>query len=228
MKKRPWMPLYVSDYMADTAHLSVAEHGAYLLLIMNYWHNGSLPADEAKLQRIAKMTNAQWAKSRDTLSAYFFDGWKHKRIEQEIAHVIEISNKRSANARQRHSKPSAKVYTLHTSQPLAKANGARKRAIPLPENFLLTDERRAVADRHGIPAARVAGVFEHFRDHHTAKGSAMKDWDAAWRTWCKNDLKFGGRNGGSGTNDRKDEWRSVLDQTRDYGSRGDQKPVEVS
>ena len=215
MKKRPWMPLYVSDYMADTAHLSVEEHGAYLLLIMNYWHNGGLPNDEEKLRRIAKMTARQWARSAETLKSFFQIPWKHKRIDEELAHVIEISNKRSAIAQQKHSKPSANVYTLHTSHPLAKANGARKRASTFPENFLLSDERRAVADRHGIPAVRVAGVFEHFRDHHTAKGSLMKDWDAAWRTWCKNDQKFGGRNG---TSDRKYRQSAVIDRLNQVGS----------
>lgn len=227
MKKRPWMPLYVSDYMADTAHLTVTEHGAYLLLIMNYWHNGGLPSDEGKIQRIAKMTNHQWAKSRDTLNAYFFDGWKHKRIEEEIAHAIEISEVRSANAKQKASKTTAKVYTLHTTQPLAKANGTRKRAIPLPENFLLNDERRAVADRHGISAARVAGVFGHFRDHHTAKGTTFKDWDAGWNAWCRKDKDFNGGRNGSSTNNRKDEWRSVLERGAEFGRGGDPEPIPV-
>jgi uncharacterized protein YdaU (DUF1376 family) len=40
---QPWMPLYVGDYIADTAHLSCAESGAYLHLIMHYWRAGSLP-----------------------------------------------------------------------------------------------------------------------------------------------------------------------------------------
>lgn len=35
--KRPWMPLYIGDFIADTAHLSAEETGAYILLIMHYW-----------------------------------------------------------------------------------------------------------------------------------------------------------------------------------------------
>jgi hypothetical protein len=77
----------------------------------------------------------------------------------------------------------------------AAARAKAKRACSFPENFFLTDERRAVADRHGIPVDRVAGVFEHFRDHSIANGKTFKDWDAAWRTWCRNDEKFGGNNG---------------------------------
>lgn len=103
---------------------------------------------------------------------------------------------------------------------LSEKVGARKRASRFPEGFLLTDDRRAVAIRHGIPVARVDGVYEHFRDHHTAKGTIFVDWDAAWRTWCKNDLKFRGGQNGSG-NSRKDEWRDTLDQTRGFGSRSD-------
>lgn len=32
---------------------------------------------------------------------------------------------------------------------------------------------------------------EAFRDFHLARGSLMADWSAAWRTWCRNEVKFG-------------------------------------
>jgi len=66
------MKLYVGDYLADTGHLTATEHGAYLLLLMTMWRSrGSLANDDRALCRIAKMTVGQWAKSRDTLMAFF-------------------------------------------------------------------------------------------------------------------------------------------------------------
>ena len=37
---KTWMPLYVGDYVGDTLHLELDEHGAYFLLMMTYWRNG--------------------------------------------------------------------------------------------------------------------------------------------------------------------------------------------
>lgn len=91
---RAWMPLYVSDYLADTGHLTATEHGAYLLLIMHYWQNGSLPTDEVRLARIARLSTKEWRRSRESLNAFFDQTWKHKRIEDELARAAEISNKR--------------------------------------------------------------------------------------------------------------------------------------
>jgi uncharacterized protein YdaU (DUF1376 family) len=69
---RPWMPLYVADYQADTAHLSTTEHGAYLLLIMFYWTKGKLPDDEEAIRRVTRLTPRQWSHSRDVLRSLFW------------------------------------------------------------------------------------------------------------------------------------------------------------
>ena len=36
------------------------------------------------------------------------------------------------------------------------------------------------------------GEAEQFRDHHLKVGSTMADWDAAWRTWARNAVNWGG------------------------------------
>jgi hypothetical protein len=37
----------------------------------------------------------------------------------------------------------------------------------------------------------LAVELESFRNHHQAKGSTFKDWQAAWRTWCDMAVEFG-------------------------------------
>lgn len=108
------MPLYVADYLRDTRKLTAAEHGAYLLLIMEYWTVGELPADDRQLSRIASMSPAEWKRARPNIEGFFHDGWKHKRLDAELAKSIEISSKRSTSAKQRNSKCSANAQQMDT------------------------------------------------------------------------------------------------------------------
>jgi uncharacterized protein YdaU (DUF1376 family) len=86
-----WMPLYVGDYLRDTTRLTRDQHGAYLLIIMDYWVNGPPPDDDGVLAAITKATTAEWRKLRHAIIGFFtiVDGqWRHKRIdaERDISH----------------------------------------------------------------------------------------------------------------------------------------------
>lgn len=53
-----------------------------------------------------------------------------------------------------------------------------------------------VPSEAGVSAARANGLdvqaeLRRFIDHHTAHGSTMADWQAAWRTWCGRAVEFG-------------------------------------
>lgn len=92
-----WMPLYVGDYLRDTAHLSAAEHGAYLLLIMHYWQRGALPKNHSQLARICRLDDPSFATALPQLCEFFDSEWKHARIDQELQ-LAEERYLRRANA----------------------------------------------------------------------------------------------------------------------------------
>lgn len=86
--KRPWFALYPGDYLADTSRLSTEGHGAYLLLLMDYYSSGApLPDDDVVLANIAKLPITAWRRLRPVLAGYFVivDGkWRHLRVEKEL------------------------------------------------------------------------------------------------------------------------------------------------
>lgn len=82
-----WMPLFIGDYQKDTMRLSTVQHGAYLLMLMEYWVNGPLPDDDDDLASITKLSDGEWAKHKAKLSRFFVirDGfWFNKRADEEI------------------------------------------------------------------------------------------------------------------------------------------------
>ncbi|ENG6935202.1 DUF1376 domain-containing protein [Escherichia coli] len=117
MAALPYMQLYIADYLADTMHLSAEEHGAYLLLMFNYWQTGK-PIPKNRLAKIARLTNERWAGVEPSLREFFCDNgeeWVHLRIEEDLASVREKLTKKSAagkaSVQARRSRKEADVQT---------------------------------------------------------------------------------------------------------------------
>lgn len=146
---RPWMPLYVSDYLGDTQHFSTIEHGAYMLLIMHYWQAGSLPADETRLARIARMTPDEWAASRDVLSEKFDTGWRHGRIDEELAKSAEISAKRKTSIEKRWKNKCATNEHTNVKQENASCT-SYAREKPQPQNSEANASAPAAAKQYPL------------------------------------------------------------------------------
>lgn len=94
---RPWFPFYVGDYTRDTARLTTEAHGAYLLLMLDYWVNGAPPDDNETLATITKLPLPIWKKRRPLLLPFFriVEGrWTHGRIERELTAAKEKHQKR--------------------------------------------------------------------------------------------------------------------------------------
>lgn len=86
-----YLELYPGDYMRDTKHLSLSEHGAFMLLLMAYYSTEKpLPADLPSLYRIAGALTAPEQKAVRSVADPFFpvgeDGLRHNaRADREIA-----------------------------------------------------------------------------------------------------------------------------------------------
>jgi uncharacterized protein YdaU (DUF1376 family) len=68
-----YMPVFVGDYLRDTMHLSLEEHGAYLKLLFVMWGqgHGRLPSDPTRLARMVGCDRAEWDRVWPAIAGYF-------------------------------------------------------------------------------------------------------------------------------------------------------------
>lgn len=99
MAALPYIPLYIADYLADTAHLTRAQSGSYLYLLMNYWQTGkALDNKGERLAIVARMSPEEWAIEKPILAEFFTvkgNKWTHHRVEADLEKVFAKSKKAS-------------------------------------------------------------------------------------------------------------------------------------
>lgn len=107
MAQYPSLPLFTDAYMADTRHLTAAQHGAYLLLLMTAWRmpDCKLPDDDKFLARCASMDARTWKANKPIVMAFWKQDDEQKfyqgRLLDERKYVNELSckNSRAVKAR---------------------------------------------------------------------------------------------------------------------------------
>lgn len=137
MAALPYMQLYVADYLADTMHLSTEEHGAYLLIIFNYWQTGK-PIPKPRLPKIARLSNDRWISAETSLSEFFseVDGeWVHERIEIDLEAVRLAQTQRVAAG-----KASAEARKQSAKAGIARARNDRSTTAGSPLNGNATNK----------------------------------------------------------------------------------------
>lgn len=206
MAALPYMQFYVADYLADTAHLNAAQHGAYMLLLMNYWQRGkALKNDNERLANVARMSNDEWTANKNIIAEFFqvtADEWIHKRIEIDLKAVAAKSakakaagqasaNNRKSNGRSTSAKQGVKRTFNHTDKirtdknridkKVSKGRGSRFALASPPGDWI----QFCVTQR---PDLDPGGTFDQFSDYWKARPGkeGMKlDWEATWRNWVR-------------------------------------------
>ena len=102
MREFPALPLFMDAYLADTRHLTAAQHGAYLLLLMMAWRlpDCALPNDDKLLARWAAMDQRTWQRNKAEVMAFWHLGedqkFRQNRRSSERHYVSDVSCKKSA------------------------------------------------------------------------------------------------------------------------------------
>lgn len=95
-----FFPFHIGDYLRDTRGLSVMEHGAYLLLMLEYYSSAKpLPADVSTLYKITgARTHSEQAAVRRCVSKFFTNG-NAELIQPRIVRELQRWETRTRKAR---------------------------------------------------------------------------------------------------------------------------------
>lgn len=85
------------------------------------------------------------------------------------------------------------------------------RNTPIPEDWTPSEKTLAYTREH-YPSMPIDDQLENFRDYYLSKGVKRSNWDATWRTWCRN-----------GNNYADKAWEQA--PTLGAPSQGNQQPV---
>jgi uncharacterized protein YdaU (DUF1376 family) len=195
--KRMYQPFYWGDYLRDTQHLSLTEHGIYLLLISEYWNKAKpLPLDVSRLHRILRCSTDAERNAVSIILDEFFEqsesGYIHSRIEKDLQTHQEKAEKASERAKKAaearwgddatSNAPSTQQAMLTQCQPnQTKPNQTKTKPnkITNPKDLNPEDFKDK---SHG---KNVETELESFIDWSLAKGKKHKDAAAAFRNWLK-------------------------------------------
>jgi hypothetical protein len=88
-----------------------------------------------------------------------------------------------------HQTPEKHLFDETSHVPTKKRKAVAQQQTSLPDEFDVNETGRRFAEERGIDLHR---ELQGFKDYHAAKGTRFADWQAAWRTWCNNAVKFSG------------------------------------
>lgn len=203
---RPWYRWFPSDYLGDTAHLSIEEDCLYRRLLDLHWKLGHLPADEQMLARLARFPQDKFESAWPQVRPFFRDpgGRKKKLVNSRMQRLLadcsyRIEQKRdAANARWNKKMNAPAMQTQSDPDPEARSRPREEPPDPSQDygsgdisNFTTIGPSAKNADgpspkvpstkkqKNGYPAAfeRLWGKRPH-RAGSNPKAGAFRAWNA--------------------------------------------------
>lgn len=199
-----YIKLYIGDYLKKTGSLSVAEHGAYMLMLMSYYATEEPLPKGKELYRLIRAETRQDRQAVDAIAQRFWvdtpAGLTHERADEEIRKA-EKAREQHALAGTKGGRPRKQTKTklVFENEPNEKPTNTnnhistslrsvgRARATRLPPNWEPDDlDWGNACVALGTPQAQAE--LAKFRDYWAAKagaGGSKLDWSATWRNWVR-------------------------------------------
>ena len=207
-----WMPLYIADYLSSTSRLTTEQHGAYLLLIMDYWKSGAPPDNDLVLSQITKLSPDAWSNARTMLQPFFevVNGlWIQHRIESEMVkakHNKQVNQKRGkAGAEARWSKNAPSIDEAYSEvcsadstspSPSPSSISIPKTTIQAPEGVSDSVWQEFIAHRKSkrarVTQLVIDGISEQARIagwslEDALKETIVRNWQSFKADWVKDE-----------------------------------------
>lgn len=198
------MPAYYcffpGDYLRDTIHLGQLEDLAYRRLLDLYYAKGKpLPNDRAYIMRAIRASDPDLQNAADNILSEFFtlskDGWRNEKADRELEYMHVRSDKARKAVNIRWERERSKNKGISDTNAL-RSNNPSITPTPTPtrRKDIGTSASRFVPPsleelEAYIAERRYSVNARRFLDHYQANGwkvgrNAMKDWQAAVRTWA--------------------------------------------
>lgn len=194
----------MGDYQRDTGALSIAEHGAYFLMLQ-YHYATEKPLPTGKdLYRLLRCESKADRCAVDAVARQFWTeadgGLVNNRAQQEIAGTHAYAEAQSQRANKRWNKPTDMPVHMPThvqvqspvdashSHSQIKTRAGRGSRLTLTE---IPEDWRAFC-RQERPELSPEAVFAKFRDYWIGAPKGTKlDWMATWRNWVREERGAG-------------------------------------
>ncbi|MDW9444834.1 DUF1376 domain-containing protein [Sinorhizobium meliloti] len=186
MSERPFMQLYVSDFIGDTLHLSTEQIGAYMLLLMAMWNaGGRLPNDDAKLARVVRMSVKKWKAIEDDLLG-FFDVTDREIHHNRLTKELQKSERKSQLRADAGAKGGSSKALKDKEARLANASDLPQHSPDTRDNSSLRSESISIGDEFDRD-------FWPVYPRKVGKGQAIKAYRAARKRASAEEITFGAK-----------------------------------
>jgi translation initiation factor IF-1 len=174
-----------------------------------------LPGDDVNVTELLRELSEKGCIERDSGWIYIPNLTRHQKPDRRYFTTCEredceepeatVSQRESRRVHAVHTSGAQRAHTVRTpgalgdgevmvkgsdgdgeSEPAGKPRA--KRATQLPDTWRPNDQHTDFAAKNGLNAAR---ELAQFTDHHRARGTTFKDWDAAFRTWLRRAVEYG-------------------------------------